>query len=129
MDNLSNNEPARANVSDLQTQLDKLRHLIVSVLILSIVVTLTLVLCLARLDRSVRQELAIMRPLAAQMAADYQKSGPLLTDFINKITEYGRTHPEFTPILVKYGITKPATAAGAQTTSPVPPFSATPQKK
>ena len=36
MDNLSNNEPARANVSDLQTQLDKLRHLIVSVLILSI---------------------------------------------------------------------------------------------
>ncbi len=39
------------------------------------------------------------------MIAEYQKvSGPLMSDFIKKITEYGRTHPDFAPVLAKYGI-------------------------
>ena len=129
MDNLSDNEPTKPTVNDLQAQFDALRHMFVSVLILGIVVTLTLALCLARLDRSVRQELAVMRPQAAQMFADYQKSGPLMTDFVNKITEYGRTHPDFTPILAKYGLNKPATAAGTPTGSPTAPLPTTALKK
>lgn len=115
-------------VNDLRAQYDALRHLVLSILILVIVITLTFVLCLARLDRSVRQDLAVMRPQAAQMNVEYQRASGSFDSFISKITEYGRTHPDFTPILVKYGL-KPTTPTGTPTAgSPWPPPTTAPKK-
>ena len=42
----------------------------------------------------------------------------LSSDFVKKVAEYGRTHPDYMPILAKYGL-KPGAATGA------PPVAAT----
>ena len=97
--------PIQPNANDLQAQFDALRHLVVSILILVIVISGTLNIYLLRQWRSASKDLAAIRPQAAQMIAEYQKvSAPLMNDFVKKITEYGRTHPDFAPVLAKYGI-------------------------
>ena len=128
MDNLDNRTPIQPNTNDLQAQCDALRHLIVSILILVIVISGTLNIYLLRQWRTTSKDLAGIRPQAAQMIAEYQKvSAPLMNDFVKKITEYGRTHSDFAPILAKYGL-KPAGPAGAApTTTPQQP--AAPPKK
>ena len=105
MDNLDNKTPLQPGANDLQAQFDALHHLVMSLLILVIVISGTLNIYLLRQWRSVSKDLAGVRPQAAQMVADYQKvAGPLMADFVKKLTEYGRTHPDFAPVLAKYNI-------------------------
>ena len=67
------------------------------------------------------QALETMRPQAAQIAEVTKKQTPAINDFVNRLAEYGRTHPDFVPVLTKYGI--------ATTTSAAPSAaSATPKK-
>ena len=128
MDNLDNKTPIQPNANDLQAQFDALRHLVVSILILVIVISGTFNIYLLRQWRSVSKELAGIRPQAAQMIAEYQKvSGPLMNDFVKKITEYGRTHPDFAPVLAKYNL-KPAGPTGAPPATPASPPAAAPKK-
>ncbi len=124
MDTLDGKTSVQPDSTDLQAQYDALRHLVVSILILVVVIIGTLNIYLLRQWRSTSKDLAAIRPQAAQIISDYQKSGPLIQDFIKKITEYGRTHPDFTPVLAKYGL-KPTTP-----TNPPPPApsAATPKK-
>jgi hypothetical protein len=129
MDNVEIKAPIQANTNDLQDQVDALRHLMVSILILVIVISGTLNIYLLRQWRTVSKDLAGIRPQAAQMIAEYQKvSAPLMTDFVKKITEYGRTHPDFAPVLTKYGLkpTAPTAAAPAPAAAQQP---AAPAKK
>jgi len=128
MDNLDNKTPVQPAANDVQVQFDELRHLIVSVLVLVIVISGTLNIYLLRQWRSTSKDLAAVRPQAAQMIAEYQKvSGPLMNEFIKKITEYGRSHPDFTPVLAKYNI-RPAGATGAAPSAPTSLPAATPKK-
>ena len=128
MDNLDLNTPVQADASDLRTQYDQLRQSIVSILILVIVISGTLNIYLLRQWQSSRKDLAAIRPQAAQMIAEYQKvSGPAMGDFVKKLTDYGRSHPDFAPILTKYNI-RPAGATDAPPASPSSPPAAT-QKK
>ena len=125
MDNLDHQTPVQPNLSDLQAQYDALRHLVVSILILLVVISGTLNIYLLRQWRSTSKDLAGVRPQAAQMITEFQKvSGPLMQDFVKKITEYGRTHPDFAPVLAKYGL-KPASL-----TNPAPaiPAATSPKK-
>jgi hypothetical protein len=121
MDNLDNKTPIQPVGNDLQAQFDALRHLVVSILILVIVISGTLNIYLLRQWRSASRDLAGIRPQAAKMIDDYQKMTlPMMTDFVKKITEYGRTHPDFAPVLAKYGL-KPAGSAAAAPATPIPP--------
>jgi hypothetical protein len=127
MDNLDNKTPIQPGENDLQAQYDALRHLVTSTLILVIVISGTFNIYLLRQWRSVSKELTQMRPQAAQLIADYQKSGPLMDDFVSKITEYGRTHPDFAPILAKYNL-RPPGATGAPPATPASLPAAKPKK-
>lgn len=123
MDNLDNKTPVQSNQSDLQGQFDALRHLVVSILILVVVISGTLNIYLLRQWRSTNKDLAGIRPQAAQMFTEFQKvSGPQMQDFVNKVTDYGRTHPEFVPVLAKYGLkpTTPTNTPSAPATTPAP---------
>ena len=118
MDNLDNKTSVQPDANDLQRQYDALRHLVVSILILVVVISGTLNIYLLRQWRSTSKDLAAIRPQAAQMIAEYQKvSGPLMQDFVKKITEYGRTHPDFVPVLAKYGL-KPSTPTNPPPATP-----------
>jgi hypothetical protein len=129
MENLDNKTPLQAGDNDLQTQYDALRHLVTSTLILVIVISGTFNIYLLRQWRTTSKDLAGIRPQAAQMVAEYQKvSGPLMNDFVTKITEYGRTHPDFAPILAKYNL-KPAVATSAPPIAPTTSLPAAKSKK
>ncbi len=129
MDNLDNKAPLQPVGNDVQAQFDALRHLVFSILILVVVISGTLNIYLLRQWRTTSKDLAGIRPQATQMIAEYQKvSGPLMNDFIKKISEYGRTHPDFAPVLTKYGI-KPGAATSAVPAAPSSPLpTATPKK-
>ena len=133
MDNLNTQSPPQPSSNDLQAQYDALRHLVLSIMILVLVISATLNLYLLRQWRNTSKDLAGIRPQAALMMAEYQKSGPLMDEFTKKITDYGRNHPDFAPILAKYGLNtmSPTSAPTARPGSLAPaslPPAATPKK-
>ncbi len=102
--------------SDLREQIESLRHLIGSVLILLVVVSGTLTLFLLRELKTTSAQLDAFRSGATNMIAAYQKQqAPLMDEFIKRIQQYGQTHRDFDPILFKYGLkaTPSTTAAPA----------------
>lgn len=119
-------------VQELRQAYDSLRHLVISVLVLMIVVSGTLNLFLLRQAKYARADVAAIKPQVTQLVADYNKNkAPLIQDFARKLVEYGEKHPDFMPILKKYGITRQSTtgAPPASATSPAPAAAAAPVKK
>jgi hypothetical protein len=118
---LSQPEHAPAGQPDLvelQAQLSSLHNLVVSILALLIVVSGTLWVYLMRQVKYTRLELDAARPQVTNIVAQYQKnSGPAMDEFVRKLTEYGRAHADFAPILAKYGV-KPTNTTSV--TGPVP---------
>src|SRR5258707_5910237 len=106
------------SVAELGEQLADLRHLVVSLLILALVVSGTLNLYLLRQVKFTRDDLQAFLPHATQMIAEFNKtSAPAMREFLLKLIDYGKTHPDFMPIAHKYGI-KPG-IAGASNGVPV----------
>ena len=131
MDNLEAKTPAQPGVTDWRDQFTALRHLVVSVMVLLLVLSGTFNLYLWKRWRDVSRELDGIRPQAAQLAqtvANIQKAEiPAMQDFVKKITEFGRTHPDFAPILAKYNL-KPAGLTGAAPTTATSLPAAPPKK-
>ena len=117
MEDFEPKQPSQPVSNDLQEQLDSLRHLIVSMLVLAIVVSGTFNLFLLWQLQYARRDPAEVRSQSSQMIAEYNRS---TQDFLKKITDYGQTHPDFAPILTKYGVrATPMTGAPPATaTSP-----------
>jgi hypothetical protein len=109
MDNLDTPAPAQPDAEDLQSQCDDLRRLVISVLILLIVVSGTFTIYLQRQYRTTSYEVAMLGPQVRAEMVPYSRAKPGMDDFIRQIVEYSRTHPDFTPILNKYGIKPLAT--------------------
>jgi hypothetical protein len=57
------------------------------------------------------QALSTMRPQAMQVEEVSKKQTPAINDFVNRLAEFGRTHPDFVPVLTKYGIPTATTSA------------------
>jgi hypothetical protein len=128
MDNAENQISAQSEVSELRAQYDSLHHLVASILVLLIVVSGTLWIYLLRQVKSTKSELEAIRPQAMNIITQYQKTtGPATDEFVRRLMEFGRTHPDFVPVLTKYGI-KPAGAPGA-VPAPMAPVPAPTAKK
>jgi hypothetical protein len=128
MDNLDNKSPIQTDSSDLQAEFDALRHLVVSILILLIIVSGTFSIYLLRQWRTTSKDLKNIGPQVSQMINVYQKDeAPWMQDILKKFSEYGKTHPDYMPILNKYNI-KPGTTTGAPPTTATSP-AAVPVKK
>ncbi|HWX18433.1 MAG TPA: hypothetical protein VN578_00875 [Candidatus Binatia bacterium] len=120
MDDIPNQTQAPADVADLQEQFDSLHHLVISILVLLIVVSGTLWIYLRRQVNATKAELESIRPQATNIIAQYDKvTGPSMDNFVGRLVEYSRSHPDFVPVLAKYGV-KPGAAAAAPTSAPPP---------
>ena len=98
---------------------DSLRQLVVSMLVLLIVISGTLNVFLLRQARTSRQELEAFRPQVNGITAQYEKNvGPAMDEFVRKLAGFGKTHPDFAPIINHYlpGTPGPAPAAPANAT-------------
>ena len=125
MDNLSEIKSSeQQDVSHLQSQIDSLNHLVTSLLILLVIVSGTLSVFLLRQYRMASKDLAAIRPGALQIIADYNKErAPRMDAFIERLRDYGRTHPDFVPILIRYGL-----VTNIPTSAPAPPPANVPKK-
>jgi hypothetical protein len=117
-----------ADSTDLREQIESLRHLVGSVLILLVVVSGTLTIFLLRELKNTSAQLDAFRPGATNMIAVYQKQqAPAMDEFIKRIQQYGQTHRDFDPVLYKYGLKNPPSTGLAPAPIAVP--SNTPPKK
>ena len=118
---------ATSSDPDLRADLESLRSLVGYTIILVCVISLTLNMYLLRQMRYAQRDLQSIKQQATEMITQYQKvSAPIMDSLVRQITDYGRTHPDFAPILSKYGISlsnAPATPRPAPT---APPSSGTP---
>ena len=125
MDNLEFNPAASttpASDSDLQVQVENLQKLVTYTLVVTIIAAAAFALFLRRQTQLTKAELDVLRPQKAQIDAQYQKLvGPEVEAFGRKLAEYGTTHPDFAPIMAKYGLTKPTGPTSAAPVRPTAP--------
>jgi hypothetical protein len=131
MDNLEKN-PASSTpllASDLQDQIASLRTAITVILLCTIVVSAAFTFFMYRQAVLTRVELDGLRPQSEQIDAQYQKLvGPEMETIARRLAEFGAGHPDFAPIMTKYGLGRTAGSTGAPPVRPAAPAAA-PAKK
>jgi hypothetical protein len=101
MNETENNFPA---ANDMAYQVASLQRQVKLLLIALVVISGTLTFYLFYEARTMGTDLAAIEPQARQIIKNYNATRPNLEKFIQQLTAYGQTHPEFQPILRKYGI-------------------------
>ena len=100
MDNDLPGEETSAETSDLRSEVEGLRQQVWMLLVLMVVVSGTLSTFLLVQMKNAHNDLQESQQTAAQAVA--QAAGPEL--FLTHMIDYAKTHPDFVPILNKYGI-------------------------
>lgn len=122
MDNLDTKLGTGSEFTTAQEQLDSLRRLLVSALILVIVVSGTFNIYLWRVVKNARTDTAAYRKQTTQMLAEYERvQQPAMQDFVRRLVEFGRTpaaDEAFAALLRKYGL---STATNSTAPSAVTP--------
>jgi hypothetical protein len=130
MDNLDkdnlDNQPVETNNTqgNLQAQLNSLRQLIASTLVLVFMVAGALNIYFWRQYRSIQAELGPLQMQSARITAEVNNVNGAANELARRLIEFGKTHPDFQPILKKYNLQQaPATnapAAAVPAAAPVP---------
>ena len=89
------------------------------------ILSVTVCVFLWRQARYARADLESIRQPAAQIIQAFKTEKPRMDAFVTAVGDYGKTHPDFAPILNKYQILPNAAVA----TPPAKTAPATPPKK
>jgi hypothetical protein len=89
---------------ELTDQIAALRRQITTLLLALIVVSGTLTVYLWYQSRVTGKEIDANKLQAMQVVNVFNQTRPLVGKLIPQLVAYGQTHPDFQPILVKYGI-------------------------
>jgi hypothetical protein len=128
MENPESTTQVQAELSELREQYESLRHLVFSSMVVLLIISGALNLYLLRQWRFTKNDLATVRPQAMQLITDYNKTVTGMQDFLKRLSDYSRTHPDFAPIANKYRLND-VTAKPAAPTAPTAPAPAAPAKK
>ena len=74
-----------------------------------ILVSLSLAFFVGVQVRRAGKDLEGVRPQLAQFMEANKKQDPMLQTLAQKLVDFGRSHPDFTPIVMKYGLNTNAT--------------------
>ncbi len=97
-----------SEVAALKQQCATLNSQVATLLVALTVVSLTLTAFIGLQSRRAGNDLKGFRPQVTQIKEAYQKQEPTIKNLVSKLAEYGKTHPDFEPIVKKYNLT-PAT--------------------
>src|SRR4030095_14563749 len=110
-----------ADVTRLQEQVNSLRNVVASLVVLVIMISGAFNVYLLRELRYARSDAAALN----KVVTEYNETNlPVFKEFRNRLYEYSRAHPEFAPIANKYGLNNPppgAVPTAAQKPAPVAP--------
>jgi hypothetical protein len=101
MNESETNLPAQTDVMD---QIVALRHQVFTLLLALVVVSGTLTVVLYRQARLTGKDIEAIKPAATQIIENFKRERPAMENFVKQLTAYGATHPDFQPILRKYGV-------------------------
>jgi hypothetical protein len=113
MNELPTDSPAP---DDLAGQVTCLRRQVTLLLLALIVVSGTLATYLFYQSHIISNDLGVLEPQARDIVQNYEKNLPNLQKFVQELVAYGQSHPDFQPILKKYGI--PLTPPAATNSAP-----------
>jgi hypothetical protein len=112
MDTLEKHAVDPSELQELRAQCQSLQQLVSALLVLVLIVSGALDIYLLRQWRMAHAELQRRGPYVAKMVAEYnQVSAPAISDFVKRLVDYEKTHPDFTQILLRYNL-KGNTATG-----------------
>lgn len=97
--------------SELMDQVVALRHQVFTLLLALVVVSGTLTVYLYRQASVAKKDLMAVKPQATELLKAFNRDHPAMDAFVKQLTAYGVTHPDFQPILKKYGIVPQAQPA------------------
>jgi len=105
----------------LSQQASALQRQVTTLLLAMVLLTGTFAVYLYQQQKYAIQDRDANKQTVAQMLQVFQQQKPILNDFTAKLMEFGRTRPDFTQILTRYGI-QPATmpAKDAPKAAPIP---------
>lgn len=109
-------------------QLDSLRHMVTSIMVLVVIISGAFNIYLWRQVKYLRQDVSAYRPQAAGMVNEFERTiQPQMREFLVRVQEFGRAHPNdptFTAIMNKYSISNlqfsNAPAGGSARVAPAP---------
>jgi hypothetical protein len=114
MDNFENLTSAQPESNGLQNQIDSLRRLVITGLVMVLLLSVTVNLYLWRQYRTAAAD-------ASQLSLVVNEYYKWVQQFSKNLTEYSHSHPDFAPIVSKYHIGEaPKAATPASKTAPVP---------
>ena len=90
-----------AEISERCAELERRSTMLQIALIL---VSLSLAFVIGVQVRRAGRDLENVRPQLAQFIEANKKQDPFLQGLAQKMVEFGRSHPDFTPIVMKYGL-------------------------
>lgn len=107
--------------TELMDQIVALRHQVFTLLLALVVVSGTLTVVLYRQARLTGRDIEAIKPQATKIIEAFKRDRQNMENFVKQLTLYGNTHPDFQPILRKYGVvpqpaSQPATAPAAPKT-------------
>jgi hypothetical protein len=100
------NSPASA---DLGEQVAALQRQVFTLLLALIVVSGTLVAYLGFEAHHLGKQIDGIKPQAMQINQIYKQNLTGMETFVNQLVAYGQAHPDYRPVLQKYGINPTAT--------------------
>ena len=99
--------------TELMDQMVALRHQIFTLLLALVVVSGTLTVVLYRQARLTGKDIEVIKPQATQIIEAFKRDRQGMENFVKQLASYGNTHPDFQPILRKYGVAPPSQPAAA----------------
>jgi len=94
-------------------QIVALRHQVFTLLLALVVVSGTLTVYLYRQASMTGKDVATIKPQATRIIQIFTTRHASMDNFVKQLAAYGNTHPDFQPILRKYGIVPPPATAPA----------------
>jgi len=107
--------------TELMDQIVALRHQVFTLLLALVVVSGTLTVVLYRQARLTGKDIAAIKPQATKIIQAFAQRRAGMENFVKQLTAYGSTHPDFQPILRKYGIVEQPAIAPAAPAAPAAP--------
>ena len=119
------------NAEELRQQCASLQRQVSTLLLAVFILSGTLTVFLWRQAKYARADLDILKLPMAQLIQISRQERVLMDDFVAKLNEFSKTHPDFAPILNKYRIQPAATSSNTSAPPAVvaPQASPTPTQK
>lgn len=130
MSEIENNVP-NPELKDLKEQCASLSSLVSTLLVALTVISLTLTAFIGLQSRRAGKDVKAIRPRATQIIEVFQKQQPVIKKFVTQLAAYGKTHPDFAPIMKKYNLAEVTNAAAPNTPATpttMPAIPTTPKK-